>query len=266
MQKAHEAGVIHRDLKPSNVMLTMDDEADRYGFWIGPRLKSGETELTATGLMLGSPSYMSPEQVEARHQEVGPWTDVWALGVMLFEMLTGHRPFKGSSTAAVLGRIIEGEPQRFSQLQCSAAPALETICLKALAKEIKKRYQSAREFADELVRFTADATAPPPAGAKLPDTAGEPESPSASSRHRRRGAELRQVTIAVFNFELGSGTGDVEAQNEIAQTFRQFVAERVRRFNGALMASSGQEVLACFGFPVAYEDSTQRHSLRPIGG
>ena len=94
VQKAHEAGVIHRDLKPSNVMLTMDDEPIVMDFGLARRSKSGETELTATGLMLGSPSYMSPEQVEARHQEVGPWTDVWALASCSSKCSDGHRRSK----------------------------------------------------------------------------------------------------------------------------------------------------------------------------
>lgn len=260
VQKAHEAGVIHRDLKPSNVMITVDDEPIVMDFGLARRNKVGEAELTQSGLLLGSPAYMAPEQVEARHQDFGPWTDVWAMGVMLFELLTGHRPFKGTSTAAMLGRIVERDPETFSNLGCVLPATLEAICVKALVKDIKQRYQSARAFADDLARFAARTEAPivPATPSRASASPLEPESPSDGSHRRRRDAELRQVTIAVFNFELSGINGDVEARNNVTKEFRQFVTTCVKRYNGATMTSSGQEVLACFGFPVAYEDSAQR--------
>lgn len=260
VQKAHEAGVVHRDLKPSNVMLTADDEPIVMDFGLARRNKKGETDLTQTGLMLGSPAYMAPEQVEARHEDVGPWTDVWAMGVMLFELITGHRPFKGSSTAAMLGRIVEREAETFAQVGFSVPPALEALCTKALAKNVKQRYQSARAFADDLAPFTIK-----PSSATVPGVQRMPVAPSAekedsgaASNRRRRDAELRQVTIAVYNFESDDSSGDAESRSEIVHEFRQFVAARVKRLGGSTMTSSGQEVLACFGFPVAYEDSAQR--------
>jgi serine/threonine protein kinase len=259
VQKAHEAGVIHRDLKPSNVMLTLDGEPVVMDFGLARRSKSSESDLTQTGLMLGSPAYMPPEQVEARHHEIGPWTDVWALGVMLFELLTGHRPFKGSSAAAILGRIVESEPQTFSDVRCMAPPALEAICRKALSKDIGARCQSAREFADQLVRFTSPTVSSTSAVVVPPQPANVEPDKEPSGSQRKRGSESRQVTIAVFNFELdGSTTGDVEAGNEMALAFRQFVSSRVKQHGGAMMTSSGQEVLACFGYPLAHEDSPQR--------
>src|SRR5262245_11919647 len=127
LQKAHDAGIIHRDLKPANVMLAHDDEPFVMDFGLARRDKRGEAGLTQSGVIIGSPAFMAPEQVEARHQDVGPWTDVWAMGVMLFEMLCGRRPFEGSS-AAVLGRIVDREPPTFSELGCQLPAALEAVC------------------------------------------------------------------------------------------------------------------------------------------
>src|SRR5262249_33927356 len=149
VQKAHDVGIVHRDLKPSNVMLRADNEPVVMDFGLARRNKSGEVELTHSGLVIGTPAYMAPEQVEARHQDVGPWTDVWAMGVMLYEMLSGRRPFKGSA-AAVYGQIVERDPIPFSQLGCVTPPGLETVCRKALAKDIAGRYPTARAFAADL--------------------------------------------------------------------------------------------------------------------
>ncbi|MBC7816241.1 MAG: serine/threonine protein kinase, partial [Planctomycetaceae bacterium] len=109
LHKAHQAGIVHRDLKPSNIMITRDNEPIVMDFGLAQRQSLGEAELTHSGAILGSPSYMSPEQVESRRDEIGPRSDVWALGVILYQMLSGRRPFEAVGPA-VFGQIVSHDP------------------------------------------------------------------------------------------------------------------------------------------------------------
>ena len=109
LHKAHEAGIVHRDLKPSNIMLTSELEPIVMDFGLARRESAGEIDITQSQAVLGSPAYMAPEQVEARHDEVGPATDVYAMGVILYQMVTGQRPFQGSM-ASIFGQIVSREP------------------------------------------------------------------------------------------------------------------------------------------------------------
>ncbi|MEI8022077.1 MAG: serine/threonine-protein kinase, partial [Schlesneria sp.] len=149
VQKAHEAGIVHRDLKPANIMLNKDGDPIIMDFGLARRKSSGEADLTQTGAVFGSPAYMAPEQVEARHDEIGPATDVYALGVILYQMVTGHRPFQGS-VASIFGQIVSKVPDPPSKLRQGLPPELDSICLKALAKSPLQRHASAAKFAEEL--------------------------------------------------------------------------------------------------------------------
>lgn len=155
IQAAHDAGIIHRDLKPSNVMINQRGEPIVMDFGLARRAQKNEAELTHEGAILGSPLYMAPEQVHARHDEVGPQTDVYAMGVILYQMLCGHAPFSGS-VASVLGQIADGKvPPTLSEF-VAVDPRLEEICRKAMAPAIDQRYQSAGEFADALSDVEAE--------------------------------------------------------------------------------------------------------------
>lgn len=115
LEKAHQAGIVHRDLKPGNIMIDLDEEPIIMDFGLARRKKSGEADLTHTGAVLGSPAYMAPEQVESRSKEIGPPTDVWALGAILYQLVCGRRPFEGS-VASILGQIVVQEPVKPTSL------------------------------------------------------------------------------------------------------------------------------------------------------
>jgi hypothetical protein len=151
VQHAHEQGVIHRDLKPANVLLTAGGTPRIADFGLAKCLDL-EHGQTASGLIMGTPSYMPPEQAEGRHRVVGPAADVYALGAVLYECLTGRPPFKGASVIDTIRAVVAEEPVSPSRLQSKTPRDLETICLKCLQKEPAKRYASAADLADDLQR------------------------------------------------------------------------------------------------------------------
>ena len=152
LAEAHRQGIVHRDLKPSNILVTAAGEAKVADFGLAHLLDS-KTELTRTGSTLGTPLYMSPEQVEGRAKEVTPRTDVYALGAILYEMVTGQPPFAGETTIEVLERIAREEPVPPRKRSPGLSRDLERIALKALSREPAGRYPMAQEFADDLDRY-----------------------------------------------------------------------------------------------------------------
>jgi eukaryotic-like serine/threonine-protein kinase len=185
VQHAHEEKIVHRDLKPANILLQKSEVRDQKSeirsqrsevepgpprvsdlcpltsdlcpkivdFGLAKRLDSASTALTHDGAVLGTPSYMAPEQAAGRVRDVGPATDVYALGNLLYEMLTGRPPFRGGSWSETIRQVLNDEPPILNGLRPDVPRPLETICLKCLEKDPAARYATARELADELERF-----------------------------------------------------------------------------------------------------------------
>ena len=157
MHVAHENKVIHRDLKPGNVLFAADGTLKITDFGLVKRLES-DSGQTRSGSILGTPSYMAPEQARGESQQVGPAADQYALGAILYELLTGHPPFQGTSVLDTLDMVRNKEPVPPSQLQPKTPRDLETICLKCLEKDIARRYPDALTLAEDLRRFRAGET------------------------------------------------------------------------------------------------------------
>ncbi|MBI2931678.1 MAG: tetratricopeptide repeat protein [Planctomycetes bacterium] len=146
---AHERGIVHRDLKPSNIFLEPSGRVVLLDFGLA-QLESAETRLTRSGAAVGTPLYMAPEQVRGDSQAIGPHTDVWALGVVLYEIISGTAPFSAPSAARVFESILRLDPPRFTK---PVVHDLATIALKALEKDPLRRYASAVDLADDLRRY-----------------------------------------------------------------------------------------------------------------
>jgi eukaryotic-like serine/threonine-protein kinase len=151
LQFAHERSIVHRDIKPANLMLTADDTVKVTDFGTAKILQFGTVQQTAH--VMGTPSYMSPEQVKGR--PVDGRTDIFSLGVVMYEMLTGEKPFPGQSITTVIYKIVNEEPIPPRQLNPSVHPGLNDIVLRALAKEPEERYQSCREMLEDLRNYRA---------------------------------------------------------------------------------------------------------------
>ncbi len=153
LQHAHERGVIHRDIKPANLMLRQDGRIALTDFGVSKELGSGG--LTTTGLLVGTPYYMSPELVAGKASAVGPPADVYGLGVTLYELLTGKPPFMADAAVALIRMIADAEPEAPSKRRPGLPRDLETITLTCLAKRPERRYASAGALAEDLERFLA---------------------------------------------------------------------------------------------------------------
>jgi WD40 repeat protein/tRNA A-37 threonylcarbamoyl transferase component Bud32 len=149
---AHRQGTLHRDLKPSNVLIDKFDEPQITDFGLAKRIE-GTAQITATGSLMGTPSYMPPEQAGAYDGKVGPASDVYSLGALLYNLLTGRPPFLGENLVVMLNQVLNNDPVAPRLLNPKVPRDLETICLKCLEKDPHKRYPTAAVLAADLDRF-----------------------------------------------------------------------------------------------------------------
>lgn len=156
VQFAHEHGVIHRDLKPANVLVVADHpelEIKVTDFGLAKFFFDEASSQTKSNTCLGTPSYMAPEQAGGRRSDIGPASDVYSLGAILFELLTGRPPYRGESPIDTLRLVLSTEPVSIERLAPRVSRDLATICVKCLRREIDRRYPSAAELGDDLQRF-----------------------------------------------------------------------------------------------------------------
>jgi WD40 repeat protein len=191
---AHSRGILHRDLKPANILLDDQDQPKITDFGLAKLLQS-DSGQTRTGTVIGTPSYMAPEQANAS-KDIGPACDIYSLGAILYELLTNHPPFLGETALATLNMVAERDPVAPHLLNPSVDRDLETICLKCLEKEPARRYATAQELGDDLRRYL---NGEPIRARRL----GAPGRAWKWARRRPAGAALLVVTVcALLGFGL----------------------------------------------------------------
>jgi predicted ATPase/class 3 adenylate cyclase len=272
---AHSQLIVHRDVKPPNILLTTDRTPVLVDF--GLALDDMQAGGGQKGVVSGTPWYMSPEQVAGSAHRIDGRTDIYSLGVVLYEMLTGRVPFRATDFQELSRQVRDDEPQPPRQLVRDIPSELERACLKALAKRQQDRYTTAADFAEDLRRVLETGAAAFKTGARSGalDSTAEPSLPRhepltpPSSRRRAREAERRQVTVLVCACGLFVSEAyqelDAEDQAEVMRSFQQTCEETARRFDGTVVQCNEQGLVVCFGYPVAYEDGARRAARTGLG-
>ena len=251
---AHEKGIVHRDLKPGNVVFTGNDEVKITDFGLAKWIDEA-SDLTKSGEMVGTPSYMAPEQVAGKSGVITARTDVYALGVILYELLTGRPPFTGSSSINTILHVMEDDPVPPNKLQSEIGHDLNTICLKCLEKEPEKRYETAAQLAADLQAYLEDR----PITARRPSTVER--SRKWIRRHPATSGFLAVATLVVLAliFVGIQFTRQLQAEKDKAQGNEQAAIEQQEKANGARNVAQQEKEKA-----VQARTEAQENELRAI--
>jgi hypothetical protein len=256
VQAAHQAGVLHRDLKPANVLLTRDNVPKITDFGLAKQL--GEPGPTCSGAILGTPAYMAPEQAGGKSREVGPAADVYALGAILYECLTGRPPFRGETPLDILRQVMSDAPEPPRRLRPDVPAALESICLHCLQKQPSRRYPTAAALAADLQCFLADR----------PTVARPIRKGARASRWLRRRSVVAALSAALLLLVLG-GTAAVIAWRMQVMSNTEKAEADARERQAAERAAEAEErkvaeLLRALGQDGGALPSTERAAFRDL--
>ena len=258
LTKAHERGIVHRDIKPANVMVTEDSVVKLLDFGLA---RAADERLLRVGAVRATPAYMSPEQ--ARGEPVDHRSDIWSLGVTIYEMLTGKRPFRGSGAQTVIDGILNDEPTPIVAERPEVPDVLAEIVSRTLAKSPLARYASARELLDDLERLRSEVRGSFPGERGPAATRGTP----AGGGQLLPGGERVQVTAVVWVLEGAGGATAPSDPEDVAPLIRETVAharEVVRENGGVVQYAGPGKIVALFGVPAAREDDGVRAALSAL--
>lgn len=194
LQEAHAHGIVHRDLKPGNIMVDARGEPTVMDFGLARDFSQQDaTRVTQTGMLVGTPAYMSPEQIEGDQTQIGPATDIWSLGVILYELLAAQMPFPGATIYKVISSIQHAEPKPLLEVRPDVPEELAAICHKMMAKDRADRYSSMTEVAAALLRVSKDQAVKPPPLPPVP--AVEPTAETVILKTKPTRAQPRQRSL-----------------------------------------------------------------------
>ena len=234
LQHAHGRGIVHRDLKPANIMLDLHGEPIVMDFGLACEMEATQdVRLTQTGTILGSPAYMSPEQADGQIKKVGPLSDLYSLGIILYELLTGQLPFRGSVTT-VLVQILTRNPQPPSELRPDVDSQLESICMKMMAKRPGNRFASMQQVVEALDGYLKRVSPAPRSLGLRPEPVGTESQPT------NRAAAAVSVVASLADKQLVMAR---QCQQAIARARREGNLEQAIGFLKRLATSKSSKIV-----------------------